>query len=146
MNRIALFPGTFDPFTVGHANIVERALPLFDKIVIAIGINEAKHTLQPLEQRLEAIRKVYREVSRVEVESYDTLTIDFARKVGAQFILRGLRTIRDFEYEREIADLNRSMSGIETVMFFTAPELACVSSSSVRELMAFGKDVSKFLP
>ena len=144
--RIAVFPSSFDPFTVGHASIVRRALPLFDKIIIAVGINEAKKTLLPVDERVAAIRKVYAAEPKVEVESYSTLTIDFAKAKGAHFILRGLRSVRDFEYERDIAEMNSRISGIETVLLFTEHQYACISSSAVRELIAFGKDVSNYLP
>ena len=144
--RIAVFSGSFDPFTVGHASIVRRALPLFDKIIIAVGINEAKKTLLPVDERVAAIRKVYAAEPKVEVESYSTLTIDFAKAKGAHFILRGLRSVRDFEYERDIAEMNSRISGIETVLLFTEHQYACISSSAVRELIAFGKDVSNYLP
>ena len=144
--RIAVFPGSFDPFTVGHASIVRRALSLFDKIIIAVGINEAKKTLLPVDERVAAIRKVYAAEPKVEVESYSTLTIDFAKAKGAHFILRGLRSVRDFEYERDIAEMNSRISGIETVLLFTEHQYACISSSAVRELIAFGKDVSNYLP
>ena len=143
---IPVFPGSFDPFTVGHASIVRRALPLFDKIIIAVGINEAKKTLLPVDERVAAIRKVYAAEPKVEVESYSTLTIDFAKAKGAHFILRGLRSVRDFEYERDIAEMNSRISGIETVLLFTEHQYACISSSAVRELIAFGKDVSNYLP
>ena len=144
--RIAVSPGSFDPFAVGHASIVRRALPLFDKIIIAVGINEAKKTLLPVDERVAAIRKVYAAEPKVEVESYSTLTIDFAKAKGAHFILRGLRSVRDFEYERDIAEMNSRISGIETVLLFTEHQYACISSSAVRELIAFGKDVSNYLP
>ena len=146
MNRIALFPGTFDPFTIGHASVVKRALPLFDRIVIAIGINEGKHAMLSVEERMAQIEAIYKDEPRVEVKSYNKLTTDFAQELKAQFILRGIRSIRDFEYERDIADLNRQLTGIETVFLFTEPQLACVSSSAVRELKTFGKDISSFIP
>ncbi len=146
MERIAIFPGSFDPFTIGHDSVVRRALPLFDKIVIAVGINVAKKTLFPVEKRLSDIREVYADEPKIDVQSYETLTIDFAKKVGAKFILRGLRSVRDFEYERDIAEMNSRISGIETVLLFTEHQYACVSSSAVRELIAYGKDVSGYLP
>ena len=119
--RIALFPGSFDPFTLGHESIVRRGLLIVDEIVIAIGINEAKKTYFTLDKRIEMIRNLYHDETRVKVESYNTLTIKFAEKVGARFILRGIRSVIDFEYERTIADMNRTISGIETFLLFTEP-------------------------
>lgn len=146
MERIALFPGSFDPFTVGHASVIRRALPLFDKIIIAVGINEAKKTLFTIDRRMSEIRRIYKDEPRIDVQSYDTLTIDFAKKVGANFILRGLRSVRDFEYERDIAEMNSHISGIETVLLFTEHQYAYVSSSAIRELISYGKDVQEYLP
>ncbi len=144
--NIAIFPGSFDPFTIGHASIVRRALPLFDKLVIAVGINTGKASRQSLSDRVEAIASLYRDDPRVEVRVYDTLTVDFAASVGARFIVRGVRSAVDFEYERNMAEINRRMSGVETVILCADPEIAHVSSSLVRELEAFGKDVSAYLP
>jgi pantetheine-phosphate adenylyltransferase len=144
--RIALFPGTFDPFTIGHESLVRRGLELVDEIVIAIGRNEKKKTYYPLEARMEAIRLLYEKEPRVSVESYDMLTVDFARQVGAGFIMRGIRTVNDFEYEKTIADVNRELAGIETFILFTEPALTHISSSIVRELLHYGKDVSPFVP
>lgn len=146
MKKIAIFPGSFDPFTVGHASIVNRGLPLFDEIVIGVGLNENKRSLYSSHERVEAIRKIYANEPRVRVESYNDLTIDFAKRQNASFILRGLRSVKDFEYERDIANMNCRLSGIETVLLFTEAEYSSVSSSVVRELIAFGKDVSDFLP
>ncbi|SFL31123.1 Phosphopantetheine adenylyltransferase [Porphyromonadaceae bacterium KH3CP3RA] len=145
-SRIALFPGTFDPFTIGHESLVRRGLSLVDEIVIAIGINEAKKSFFPLDQRLSMIRGLYENEPRVRVESYDSLTIEFAQKTGAQYILRGIRSVIDFEYEKTIADMNRTISGIETFVLFTEPALTHVSSSHVRELLRYGYDVSGFIP
>lgn len=142
----AIFPGTFDPFTVGHASIVKRALTFIDRIIISIGINGNKHTCFPLEQRVKMIRDFYRNEPRVSVQTYDCLTVDFARQTGADLIVRGIRTVRDFEYEESIADINRKLTGIETILLFTEPELTSVSSTIVRELMHYGKDISPFLP
>lgn len=142
----AIFPGTFDPFTVGHNDIVRRSLTFTDEIVIAVGINEHKHTLAELEDRLDAIRRVFADEPRVSVASYDGLTVDYAKEVGAQAIIRGVRTIADFEYERNMADINRHLTGVETILLFSSPELAYVSSSMVRELIHLGKPVDEFLP
>ena len=144
--RIALFPGSFDPFTIGHQSLVTRGLALVDEIVIAIGVNEKKQGYFPLEQRLEAIRNLYKEEPRVKVMTYSKLTVDFAKEVDAGFILRGIRTVNDFEYEKSIADVNRMLTGIETFILFTEPEHAHISSSIVRELLHYGKDISPFIP
>jgi len=144
--RRALFPGTFDPFTIGHESLVRRGLSLMDEIVIAIGVNEAKKSYFSLDKRLEMIRGLYRDEPRIRVESYDSLTIDFAQKVGAQYILRGIRSVFDFEYEKTIADMNRTISGIETFLLFTEPALTHISSTQVRELLRYGRDVSRFVP
>lgn len=144
--RIALFPGTFDPFTLGHQSLVSRVLTFADAVVIAIGINEKKHTYYTLEQRVEALRKLYADEPRVKVITYSGLTVDVAQQEGACFILRGVRSVIDFEYEKSIADVNRQLTGIETLLLFTEPAYAHISSSVVRELLHFGKDVSAFLP
>ena len=146
MKKTAIFPGSFDPFTVGHASIVERGLAMFDEIVIGIGVNEKKKALYPPHQRVEVIAALYADEPRVRVVAYDDLTIDLAERVGARFILRGLRSVKDFEYERDIAAINARLSGIETVLLITDPQHSSVSSSVVRELIHFGKDVSDFLP
>ena len=144
--RIALFPGTFDPFTLGHQSLVKRVLTCADAVVIAIGINEKKQTYYTLEQRVEAIRSLYADEPRVKVITYSGLTVDVAQQEGASFILRGVRSVIDFEYEKAIADVNRQLTGIETLLLFTEPAYAHISSSVVRELLHFGKDVSAFLP
>ena len=144
--RTALFPGTFDPFTIGHESLVRRGLALMDEIVIAIGINESKRSYFTIEKRIGMIREFYRDEPRVRVESYDSLTIDFAREVGAQYILRGIRSVIDFEFEKTIADMNRTISGIETFVLFTEPALTHVSSTHVRELLRYGHDISSFIP
>jgi len=144
--RTALFPGTFDPFTIGHESLVRRGLSLMDEIVIAIGVNESKKSYFSLDKRLEMIRGLYRDEPRIRVESYDSLTIDFAQRVGAQYILRGIRSVFDFEYEKTIADMNRTISGIETFLLFTEPALTHISSTHVRELLYYGRDVSSFVP
>jgi pantetheine-phosphate adenylyltransferase len=146
MKRIALFPGTFDPFTIGHQSLVSRGLTLVDEIVISIGINDKKLTYFSLERRIEAIRCLYKNEPRVTVQQYNSLTVDFAKEMGAEFILRGIRTVNDFEYEKSIADVNRKLSGIETFILFTEPEHTHISSSIVRELLRYGKDISLFVP
>ena len=145
MNR-AIFPGTFDPFTIGHESIVRRALTFVDEVIIAIGINEQKHSLFPVEKREQMIRDFYKDEPRVKVMSYSNLTVDFAHEVGANTIIRGIRTVKDFEYEETIADINRKLTGIETIFLFTEPNLASISSSIVRELMKYNKEVTQFLP
>jgi pantetheine-phosphate adenylyltransferase len=146
--RIALMPGSFDPFTVGHASLVTRGLELFDRIVIAIGINAQKpNEADRAEDRAADIRRLYADqADRVSVIVYTGLTVDIAEEVGAKFLLRGVRSVKDFEYERDIADVNRKLSGIETVLLYSLPDLSAVSSSIVRELRSYGRDVSQFLP
>lgn len=142
----AIFPGTFDPFTIGHYDIVKRGLNLFDEIIIGVGINQAKKTFFTVEKRVEMIRMAFKNEPRVKVQEYNTLTIDFAKEVDAQFILRGLRSVSDFEYERTIADANKHLEGIDTVILNTDPAYSFVSSTVVRDLLAYGKDISAFLP
>ena len=144
--RIAIFPGSFDPYTIGHASIVDRALPLFDKIVVAIGVNRNKRSFLTEEQRIRMIADLYADEPKVEVISYDGLTVDAARECGARFLLRGVRMIQDFEYEKNLAEVNRSISGLETVLLYTLPEYGHISSSIVRELISYGRDVSALLP
>ena len=141
-----LFPGTFDPFTIGHLSIVNRALQHFDEVVIGIGHNMFKKTFFPTEKRVAIVKKIFEKEPRVSVVSYDSLTVDFATEIGADLILRGIRTVADFEYERNVADTNRCLTGIETVMLFTETQYSFISSSVVRELLIYGKDVSKFVP
>ncbi len=145
--RTAVFAGSFDPFTLGHADIVRRGLEIFDHIVVAIGVNAAKLGSQTrAADSATAIRRVFADEPRVEVAVYTCLTVDFAQSLGAQFLLRGVRSVKDFEYERDMADINRQLSGLETVILFSRPELSAVSSSVVRELADYGHDVSAFLP
>lgn len=144
--RIALFPGSFDPFTRGHESIVRRALPLFDKFVIAIGVNADKRSFMSMEQRKALIENVFKDDPRIEVISYSGLTVDVAREVGAEFIVRGVRLIQDFENEKHLAEVNRDISGIETILLYTLPEYSHISSSIVRELYRYGQDVSVYLP
>ena len=138
--------GSFDPFTIGHDNIVRRALPLFDRLVIGIGVNERKVYLQDVDTRLRIIQDLYRDEPRIVVKTYSDLTIDFAHREKADFVVKGVRSMKDFEYEREQADINRRLGGIETLLLFAEPGMEAVSSSLVRELIHFGKDVREFLP
>ena len=142
----AIFPGSFDPFTIGHHDIVLRGLQLFDEIIIGIGHNINKREAFPLEERINAIQSAFKGEPRVQVMAYDGLTIDFAAEQQAQFILRGVRSVQDFEYERNIAEANKQLSGIETVLFYTRPEFAHISSTLLRDLHSHGKDISPYLP
>ena len=144
--RVAIFPGTFDPFTRGHYSVVSRALSMFDEVVIAIGVNALKRPMFTVEERTAMLESLFANEPRVKVMSYSGLTVDVARECGAQFMLRGVRSVIDFEYERSIADVNREISGLETVMLFTEPMYAHISSSVVRELLSYGRDVSSFVP
>ena len=147
--RVALFAGSFDPFTVGHDSIMRRALPLFDRIIIAVGTNAAKAGATPADDRVSAIRAIYASVpgDRVRVIAYTgELTVDLARRLGARWLLRGVRSAKDFEYERDMDDINRRIAGIETVLLYALPELSAVSSSVVRELKSYGHDITEFLP
>ena len=142
----AIFPGTFDPFTIGHYSIVKRGLNIFDEIIIAIGKNQLKTTLFSVEKRINIVEQAFQNENRVKVLEYDSLTVDFARSVDARFILRGLRTVSDFEYERTIADTNNIISGIETVILFTESAYSHISSTVARDLISYGKDITEFLP
>ena len=146
MNKTAIFPGTFDPFTIGHDALVRRGLQFLDEIIIAIGINDGKKSMLSLDNRLDAIRLLYADEPRVKVMEYNGLTVDFAIEQGVNLILRGIRTTTDLEYEKLIADVNRKLSNVETILLITEPEYAHISSTIVRELMRYGKDVSSFLP
>lgn len=146
MEKIALFAGTFDPYTLGHHSVVQRALGIFDKVVVAVGKNMSKYSKLTPEEHLATIERVYASEPRVQVAHYEGLTVDFARKIGATALLRGVRSVKDFEYERELADINLRVGGIETVILFSTPEYSSISSSVVRELASYGKDVSSLLP
>ena len=146
MNKKALFSGTFDPFTIGHHAIIKRALNFVDEIIIAIGINAGKKNLLSLEERIFNVNKIYAEEKRIKVASYEGLTIDFAKESSVDFILRGIRNINDFEYEKNMADANFKLSGIETVFLFSQPEYSYISSSLVRELIHYKKDISNLIP
>jgi len=147
MPRIALFPGTFDPITLGHVDIINRALPLFDKFFIGIGRNANKEPMFSEEQRLEWIQHMYKEDSRIDVVVYEGLTVDCCQTVGANFIVRGIRYVNDFEYEKAIADMNRSLdNNIETVFLTCLPQYTSVASTLVRDVIRNGGDASPFLP
>ena len=147
MEKIAVFAGSFDPFTIGHESIVKRSSSLFDKIIIAIGTNTTKKEFFSVEQRLKMINKVFENYDNVLVDHYDGLTIDFCKKVNAKYLLRGIRTSADFEYERAVAQLNKAMyPEIESVFLLTLPEHTPINSTIVREILRYGGNVSKFLP
>jgi pantetheine-phosphate adenylyltransferase len=147
MQRIALFPGTFDPITVGHLDIIERSLPLFDKLYIGIGRNASKVPMYSEEQRLQWIREIFANEKRIDVVVYDGLTVECCRKIGAQYILRGIRYVNDFEYEKAIADMNRSLDeSIETIYLTCLPQYTSVASTLVRDVIRNGGDASPFLP
>lgn len=147
MARICLFPGTFDPVTLGHVDIINRALPLFDKIIVGIGLNTAKAPMFSAEQRLDWIRQIYQDEERVEGAVYEGLTVDFCQKQGARFILRGIRYVSDFEYEKTIADANRTLdSSIETIFLTGEPKYTSVASTIVRDIIRNGGNAAPFLP
>lgn len=141
-----MYAGSFDPFTRGHADIVERGLQLFDKVVIAIGVNESKRNLFSSEERLKQISEFYKDEPRVEVHTYNGLTVNFAQEQGIRFLLRGVRSSTDMEYERTLADLNRNIADMETILLPASQLFTHISSTVVRELLHFGGDVSDFLP
>lgn len=146
MNK-AVFPGSFDPFTKGHANIIERTLNLFDEIVIAIGINSKKQYLFPLENRIQSISNFYQNEPKISVKTYEVLTVNFCQHIGAKYLVRGLRTSSDFDYERTIALMNKSIDKqLETVFIISAPELSAISSTVVREIYNHKGDISQFIP
>lgn len=146
MDKTAIFPGSFDPFTIGHENVVRRALDLFDHIVIAVGYNSNKKDFFSVEKRMFWIGEVFADEPRVSVDKYEGLTVDFAKNVNASHILRGIRTSADFEYERAIAQVNKAMTGIDSVFLLTTPEHTPVNSSIVRDIIKHGGDASMFLP
>ncbi len=146
MKKIAVFPGSFDPFTVGHENVVRRGLDLFDEIIIAVGYNSNKADFFPVDQRVDWIKSVFTDTDKIKVEKYQGLTVDFAKSINATHLLRGIRTSADFEYERAIAQVNRAMVGIDTVFLLTTPEHTPVNSSIVRDIIKHGGNASQFLP
>lgn len=147
MKKIAVFPGSFDPFTIGHEGIVLRALDLFDEIIVAVGANALKKNYYPLETRKEMIRQVFRDESRISVDHYEGLTVDYCKKMNARYLLRGLRTAADFEFERAIAQINKAMAhDIESVFLLTVPEHSPVNSTIIRDIIRSGGDASMFVP
>ena len=145
--KTGVFVGSFNPFTIGHDSTVRRALPLFDRLVIGVvGDNVHKPDMPSAEERMQVIRDLYAEEQRIEVKPYHGLAMDFAKAEGALYIIKGVRSVSDFEYEQWQADFNRRIGGIETILLYTEPELSSVSSSALRELQHFGVDVSPFLP
>ena len=147
MNKIAVFPGSFDPITKGHESIIRRAMPLFDEIIVAVGINPMKSYLFPKEKRINMIKKVFKNDSKIKVEEYDGLTVDFCTKYHANFILRGLRATTDFEFERSIAQMNKQMHPeIETIFYLSLSEFIAINSSIVKNIYQNGGDISQFIP
>ncbi|HFC00981.1 MAG TPA: pantetheine-phosphate adenylyltransferase [Phaeodactylibacter sp.] len=145
--KIAVFPGSFDPITTGHVDLVKRALPLFDKIIVAVGINNQKKYLFSLEERLEWLRKVFADEPRVEVDSFTNLTAHYCNRIGAKYLLRGLRNASDFDYEKTISQLNGIVGeGLETIFLISQPQFSHISSTIVREIIKGGGDASPFIP
>lgn len=142
----ALFPGSFNPFTRGHLSIAQRAAGIFDRLIIAVGVNISKSSPAQIDELICKIKEAVKDIHNVEVISYSGLTVDVCRQLGAGVIVRGLRNSSDFNYEQQLAEVNRKISGIETIFLNSTPELACISSSMVRELSGFGVDVTEFLP
>ncbi len=147
MEKIAVFPGSFDPFTIGHESVVKRALPLFDKIIISIGYNNNKTDFFPLEKRINWIKAVFENEPKIIIDKFEGLTVDYVKKVNAQYILRGIRTAADFEYERAIAQTNKYLDkNIESIFLLTTPEHTPVNSTIIRDIIRNGGDASQFVP
>ena len=147
MSKIAIFPGSFSPFTIGHKSIVDRALPLFDKIIISIGINAEKPQYFSIEERMQWVKDVYNNNPKIDVKQYKGLTVDFCKKENANYILRGLRDSHDFKFEKNIAHMNKELNpNIETIFIITPPKISHISSSIIRDIIKNGGDVSKFIP
>ena len=147
MQKVAVFPGSFDPFTIGHENIILRSLDLFDRIIVAIGIHSTKQPLLKIETRVEMVSQVFKSCTQVSVDSFEGLTVDYCRKVEATHILRGIRTSADFEYERAIAQINKKMlPTVESIFLLTSPEYTPVNSTIIRDIIRNGGDASQFLP
>jgi len=147
MTKTAIFPGSFSPFTIGHQSVVDRALPLFDKIIISIGINSEKNQYFSIEERLQWIKDVYGNNPKIEIKFYEGLTVNFCKKENANYILRGLRDSHDFKFEKGIAQMNKDLNKeVETIFIITPPEISHISSSIIRDIIKNGGDVSKFIP
>ena len=144
--KTGIFVGSFDPFTIGHDSIVRRVLPLFDRIVIGVGYNERKQYMYTAEQRVATITNLYAGEPKIEVKAYNDLTIDLAHREGAGYIIKGVRSVKDFEYEREQADINQRIGSVDTILLYTEPQLASVTSRGLRELKHFGKSIEEFIP
>jgi pantetheine-phosphate adenylyltransferase len=145
--KIAVFPGSFDPITVAHVDILQRALPLFDKIIVGIGFNSAKQGYLSPEKRKEVVEAVFAHLEKVEVQLYEGLTVEFCKRNNAKFIIRGVRSVGDFEYEKPIAQINQAMMPeVETILLFSKPEYGAISSTIVREILKYKGDISKFIP
>lgn len=146
MQRICLFPGTFDPLTEGHVDVIRRASGLFDRLIVGVGVNASKQTMFSIEQRTAWIQKIFEADSRIEAAAYEGLTVDYCKKIGAKFILRGIRYVADFEYEKAIADMNRALvSDLETIFLTTSPQYSTISSTLVRDVIRNGGPAHKFL-
>lgn len=141
-----VFTGSFDPFTIGHLDIVKRALPLFDELTICIGYNEAKTYDQAVEERMKKIEEIFKDEPRIKVDSWSKLTVDYCKDQGIDYIIKGVRSVKDFEYERDQAEMNRHLSGVETLLICADPKYSAVSSSLVKLLKSYGRDVAEFLP
>ena len=147
MSKVAVFPGSFSPFSIGHQSVVEKALPLFDKIIISVGINSKKNQYFSIQERMQWIESVYGDNEKIEIKRYEGLTVDFCKKEKANYILRGLRDSHDFKFEKNIAQMNKDLNpDIETIFIITPPELSHISSSLIRDIIKNGGDVSKFIP
>ncbi len=145
--KIALFPGSFDPITIAHVDILKRAMPLFDKIILGIGLNSSKQNFLTADKREEIVRSVFKEFHNVEIHTYQGLTVNFCRKMNATYMIRGIRSVGDFEYERAIAQINQTMMPeVESIFMLSKPEYSAISSTIVRDILRNGGDVSPFLP
>lgn len=145
MRKIGLFPGSFDPFTKGHEAVIRKSLPLFDEIIIGVGINSTKKGMFSLEKKMEHINSIFKNDDAVSVQSFQMLTVDFCKEIGAQFIIRGLRDSKDFQYEKSIAHMNFDISGIDTVFLLTEQKYSAISSSIIREIAKNGGDITAFV-